>query len=97
MPFTELCRVHGIAERNFYRWCKRYGELKVPEVRRLRERVLRERRTAHRRGGRQCASCPPQGSRSVLPVVPSVPALLVCLRASSAQRRGHCGGHQGGA
>ena len=37
MPISELCRVHGVAESAFYRWRKRYGDLEVSEVRRLRE------------------------------------------------------------
>jgi putative transposase len=34
---SELCRLNGIAETTFYRWRKRYGEMGVSEVRRLRE------------------------------------------------------------
>jgi len=34
---SEVCRLHGIAETTFYRWRKRYGDLQVPEVKRLRE------------------------------------------------------------
>jgi putative transposase len=37
MPINELCRVHGVAESAFYRWRKRYDDLGVSEVRRLRE------------------------------------------------------------
>ena len=37
MSISELCRVHGIAESAFYRWRKRYGDLEVSEVCRLRE------------------------------------------------------------
>ena len=37
MTISELCRVHGIAENTFYRWRRRYGDLQVSEVRRLRE------------------------------------------------------------
>jgi len=33
----ELCRRYGIAEATFYRWRNTYGEMQVPEVRRLRE------------------------------------------------------------
>ena len=34
---SEVCRLHGIAETTFYRWRKRYGDLQVSEVKRLRE------------------------------------------------------------
>ena len=37
MTIVELCRIHGIAENTFYRWRRRYGDLQVSEVRRLRE------------------------------------------------------------
>jgi putative transposase len=37
LSVKELCRVHGVAESAFYRWRKRYGDLEVNEVRRLRE------------------------------------------------------------
>ncbi len=37
LAITEICRVHGIAENTFYRWRRRYGDLEVSEVRRLRE------------------------------------------------------------
>lgn len=32
-----VCAAHGISESAFYRWRKRYGDLQVSEVRRLRE------------------------------------------------------------
>ena len=32
-----VCSAHGISESAFYRWRKRYGDLQVSEVRRLRE------------------------------------------------------------
>jgi putative transposase len=33
----DLCRRYEISEATFYRWRKVYGNMKVPEVRRLRE------------------------------------------------------------
>ena len=33
----DVCAAHGISESAFYRWRKRYGDLQVSEVRRLRE------------------------------------------------------------
>jgi putative transposase len=33
----ELCRRQGVSEAAFYRWRRVYGDMKVPEVRRLRE------------------------------------------------------------
>jgi putative transposase len=32
-----ICAAHGISESAFYRWRKRYGDLQVSEVRRLRK------------------------------------------------------------
>ena len=32
-----VCAAHGISESAFYRWRRRYGDLQVSEVRRLRE------------------------------------------------------------
>jgi putative transposase len=37
MTAIEVCRVSGISEQTFYRWKRRYGDLQVSEVRRLRE------------------------------------------------------------
>jgi putative transposase len=37
-----VCAAHGISESAFCRWRKRYGEMQVSEVRRLRERGHRE-------------------------------------------------------
>lgn len=34
---SAICHLHGIAENTFYRWRRRYGEMQVSEVRRLRE------------------------------------------------------------
>jgi putative transposase len=33
----EVCKAQGIAEQTWYRWKKQFGQMKVPEVRRLRE------------------------------------------------------------
>jgi len=33
----DLCRRHGVSEAAFYRWRRVYGDMKVPEVKRLRE------------------------------------------------------------
>ena len=32
-----ICHAHGISENTFYRWRKRYGNMEISEVRRLRE------------------------------------------------------------
>ena len=32
-----LCAAHNVSESAFYRWRKRYGDMQVSEVRRLRE------------------------------------------------------------
>ena len=37
MTAREVCRIHGISEQTFYRWKRRYGDMQVSEVRRLRE------------------------------------------------------------
>jgi len=34
---AEICRKMGIAEQTFYRWKKRYGDLGVSEIRRLKQ------------------------------------------------------------
>jgi putative transposase len=36
-PVAEVCRKLGIAEQTFYRWKKRYGDLGVSEIRRLKQ------------------------------------------------------------
>ena len=36
-PVTKVAKRHGISEQTFYTWRKRYGELEVADVRRLRE------------------------------------------------------------
>jgi len=33
----EVCRQHSITEQTFYRWRKKYGDMNVSEVKRLRE------------------------------------------------------------
>jgi len=37
MTVIEICRVNGISEQTFYRWKRRYGDMPVSEVKRLRE------------------------------------------------------------
>ena len=37
MTAIEVCRINGISEQTFYRWKHRYRDLRVSEVRRLRE------------------------------------------------------------
>ena len=34
---TEVCRQNGISEQTFYRWKRRYGDMGVAELRRLRQ------------------------------------------------------------
>lgn len=34
---SELCRKHGIADQTFHNWKKKYGNLSVDELRRLKE------------------------------------------------------------
>lgn len=36
VPVLEICRKIGITEQTFYRWKKKYGNLGVPELRRLK-------------------------------------------------------------
>ena len=36
MAALDVCRKHGIPEQTFYRWKKRYGDLEVSEVVRLK-------------------------------------------------------------
>jgi len=33
----DVCRQYGVSEAAFYRWRRVYGDMRVPEVRRLRE------------------------------------------------------------
>ena len=37
MTAVEVCRINGVSEQTFYRWKRRYGDMPVSEVRRLRE------------------------------------------------------------
>jgi putative transposase len=37
VPVSELCRKMGVAEATFYLWKKKYGNLGVTELRRLRQ------------------------------------------------------------
>jgi putative transposase len=34
---TAVCKQHGICEQTWYRWKKKFGQMDVPDVRRLRE------------------------------------------------------------
>jgi putative transposase len=34
---AEVCKQQGIFERTWYRWKKKFGQMDVPDVRRLRE------------------------------------------------------------
>jgi len=34
---AEVCKQQGIAEQTWYRWKKKFGQMGVPDVRRLRE------------------------------------------------------------
>ncbi|MEA3253517.1 MAG: transposase [Chloroflexota bacterium] len=33
---AEVCKQHGICEQTWYRWKKKFGQMDVPDVRRLR-------------------------------------------------------------
>ena len=37
MIVSEVCHLNAISENTFYRWRKRYGDMQVSEVKRLRE------------------------------------------------------------
>ena len=41
---SELCRRHGISDATFYTWRKKYGGLKISEMRRLRQLEEENRR-----------------------------------------------------
>jgi putative transposase len=34
---AEVCKQHGISEQTWYRWKKKFGQMGVPDVRRLHE------------------------------------------------------------
>ncbi len=34
---AQICKTHGICENTWYRWKKKFGQMQVPDVRRLRE------------------------------------------------------------
>jgi len=34
---AQICKAHGICENTWYRWKKKFGQMEVPDVRRLRE------------------------------------------------------------
>lgn len=37
MPVTEVAHKHGVSEQTIYTWRKRYGDVEVADVRRLRQ------------------------------------------------------------
>lgn len=37
LKVTDICRKHGISDQTFHNWKKRYGNLSVDELRRLKE------------------------------------------------------------
>jgi len=34
---AEVCKAHGVSEQTWYRWKKKFSQMGVPDVRRLRE------------------------------------------------------------
>jgi len=34
---AQICKTHGICENTWYRWKQKFGQMEVPDVRRLRE------------------------------------------------------------
>lgn len=34
---AEVCKQHGVSEQTYYRWKSKYGQMDIPDVRRLRE------------------------------------------------------------
>jgi len=44
MTIGDVCRRHEVSEATFYRWRRVYGNMKVPEVKRLRELELENAR-----------------------------------------------------
>jgi putative transposase len=34
---AEVCKQHGVSEQTWYRWKKKFGQMEVPDIRRLRE------------------------------------------------------------
>ncbi len=37
VPVGEICRRHEVSESTFYRWRQTYADMKVPEVKRVRD------------------------------------------------------------
>jgi putative transposase len=37
LTVAEVCKRQGISEQSWYRWKKKFGQMNVPDVRRLRE------------------------------------------------------------
>ena len=37
MPIKALCKKHNISEQTFFRWRNRFGGMKVPDARRLKD------------------------------------------------------------
>jgi putative transposase len=44
LPVTEICRKYGICGNTFYNWKKKYGGMGVPELRRMKELEIENRR-----------------------------------------------------
>lgn len=37
VPVADLCRKNGMSDATFYNWRKKYGDMEVPEAKRLKE------------------------------------------------------------
>ena len=44
MAVKEVCRQHGITEKTYYRWKKKFGGMEVSEAKRLRQPEEEKRR-----------------------------------------------------
>jgi len=45
---AEVCKRQGISEQTWYRWKKKFGQMNVPDVRRLRELEKENARLTHK-------------------------------------------------
>ena len=70
-PPAEICRKLGVTEQTFYRWKKRFGELGVAEIRRLRQLEDENRRLKAGRGGPHARQGDAAGRRPPNMVTPS--------------------------